>query len=55
MGPCDPDHAVAKFQHQKLEIVGNQQLVLNDEDVGGDLLGHLTSSGLDERSDLGHR
>ena len=43
MGAGDADHPVTEGFHQTLQVEGDEGLVLDDQDVGGDLLGQFAA------------
>ena len=54
MGARDADHVVAEIAHEALEIHRDEGLVLDDQDVGGDLGGHLAARGIGELAGFGN-
>src|SRR5580704_4378523 len=50
MGARDIDDAVPLFLDEGLKVEGNERLVLDDQDIGANLVGDLLAGGVDERS-----
>ena len=48
LGAGDLDHAVAERGDEAFEVEGDQRLVLDDDDVGGELAGDLAAGFVDE-------
>ena len=48
MGARDADDPMAEALHQRLDVHGDEGLVLDDEDVGGDLGRELAAGFLDQ-------
>ena len=50
----DAQHVMAEVLDQPLEVHGNEGLVLDDEDIGGDFGGQLTARLLDQAAHRPH-
>ena len=48
MGAGDADHRVTKALHEAFQVHGDDRLVLDDEDLGGDLASQLPARFLDK-------
>ena len=54
MGAGDAEHVVAEVLDQPLEVHGDEGLILDDEDVGGDFGGKLAAGLLDQIAQRPH-